>query len=181
MSLLFLFRTLLSLLLVKGFLFLFFLLFGLRFGGSDSFCVRVSSSPSLCLFTLPCFFLLSHLFLGFRSPSSLLLLLRQSQGLSLAGSFSIGGALLGFRTPDLFLSALNHPMAPSFYTLSLETNEKLAVAEPLCAAGVEVSVVSGGTVSTVHPRCAGVASTLPTESIARTANWCWPLFVATTV
>src|SRR5713101_838149 len=114
MSLLFLFRTLLSPLLAKGLLFLFFLLFGLRFGGSHSFGLRVSSSPCLCLFTLPCFFLHLRLFLGFRSPSSLLLLLRQSQGLSLARSFSIGGTLLGFRMPNSSLSALNHPTAPSF-------------------------------------------------------------------
>lgn len=40
--------------------------------------------------------------------------------------------------------------------------------------GVVVSVVSGAAVSIVHVYEAGVASTLPTESIARTWNVCWP-------
>ena len=40
--------------------------------------------------------------------------------------------------------------------------------------GPDVIVVSGAVVSTVNVRVAGVASTLPAASIARTANVCSP-------
>ncbi len=40
--------------------------------------------------------------------------------------------------------------------------------------GPPPSVVSGATVSTVNVRVAGVGSTLPSRSIARTANVCGP-------
>src|SRR5438552_18548192 len=48
----------------------------------------------------------------------------------------------------------------------------LAVTEP--SAGPLNNDVSGGVVSTVHVRVAGVGSTLPAASTARTMKACWP-------
>ena len=55
--------------------------------------------------------------------------------------------------------------------LSLE-NARLAEVVEVCAGGPESMVVWGAVVSTVHAHCAGVASTLPVRSRARTANEC---------
>jgi hypothetical protein len=64
---------------------------------------------------------------------------------------------------------------------SLEATEKLAEVAVVVAAGPAVIVVSGGVVSaggggggedvTTQPYPAGVASTLPAASLARTENW----------
>ena len=54
------------------------------------------------------------------------------------------------------------------------TNAKVGVVSVLDAAGPEVIVVSGGVVSTVNPRLAGVASVFPCSSVARTSKVCAP-------
>ena len=49
---------------------------------------------------------------------------------------------------------------------------------PVSAGGPESIVVSGGSLSggatMVHMYAAGIGSTWPTESVARTSNTCWP-------
>jgi hypothetical protein len=57
---------------------------------------------------------------------------------------------------------------------SLELKPNDADAEATTPLGPDEIVVSGGVVSTVHERAAGVASTLPAASIARTRNVCDP-------
>jgi hypothetical protein len=52
---------------------------------------------------------------------------------------------------------------------------KLALVEALGSLGAAVMVVSGAAVSTVQVKVAGVASTLPAGSVARTLNVCEPL------
>jgi hypothetical protein len=58
---------------------------------------------------------------------------------------------------------------------SLEVKSNAALAEAVSAGGFEVIVVFGATASTVHVWTAGVASTLPAGSIARTRNVWEPL------
>ena len=58
---------------------------------------------------------------------------------------------------------------------SLEEKENDALVEVVVAGGAASMVVSGATVSIVHPYCAGVASAFPTPSVARTRNWWVPL------
>ena len=53
-------------------------------------------------------------------------------------------------------------------------NVNVAVATPIVPVGPESIVVFGAAVSTVNVRVAGVASTLPAASVARTANVCSP-------
>src|SRR5258706_10697200 len=56
---------------------------------------------------------------------------------------------------------------------SFDVKVKVALVELVAAAGCPVMVVSGATVSTVHENVAGVGSTLPAESVARTWK-VWP-------
>jgi hypothetical protein len=58
--------------------------------------------------------------------------------------------------------------------VSGEVKAKLALVSGVVAAGPDVIVVSGATVSIVHVTLAGVASTLPDESVARTRKVCEP-------
>jgi transposase InsO family protein len=53
-------------------------------------------------------------------------------------------------------------------------NVKVGVASLVGLLGPPVIVTVGATVSTVHDRCAGVASTFPAASVARTRNVCGP-------
>jgi hypothetical protein len=55
-----------------------------------------------------------------------------------------------------------------------EVKLKLAVVALVVAAGLAVMLVSGATVSTVHVKLAGVPSTFPAASLARTLNVCEP-------
>jgi hypothetical protein len=55
--------------------------------------------------------------------------------------------------------------------VSLAENEKPALVLVVVAGGAEPIVVSGATVSIVQLCVAGVASTLPAPSLARTRNW----------
>ena len=69
--------------------------------------------------------------------------------------------------------------------VSLEETEKLAEVAVVVAAGPAVIAVSGGVMSagggggggdvTAQPYTAGVASTLPAASLARTENWWVPM------
>ena len=58
--------------------------------------------------------------------------------------------------------------------VSPDVNAHVGVVSLVAPLGPPVIVVSGATVSTVHVRVAGVASTLPTASRARTWNVCEP-------
>ena len=57
---------------------------------------------------------------------------------------------------------------------SVELNVNAAVTLLSAAGGPAVSIVSGATVSVVHSRSAGVRSSLPEGSIARTEKLCGP-------
>ena len=57
---------------------------------------------------------------------------------------------------------------------SFAENVNCAVVSVVVAGGPDVIVVCGGVVSTDHEAEAGVASTLPAVSFARTANVCAP-------
>jgi hypothetical protein len=57
---------------------------------------------------------------------------------------------------------------------SLDVNDNVAPCANVVAAGALVIVVSGASVSTVQVRDAGVGSTLPAPSFARTRNVCDP-------
>ena len=57
---------------------------------------------------------------------------------------------------------------------SLEVKLKLALVWLVALAGADVIVVSGGVRSIVHVKLAGVASVLPTASVARTSKVCVP-------
>ena len=58
--------------------------------------------------------------------------------------------------------------------LSFEEKSNVAVVEFVAAGGPLTIVVSGGVPSTVHVRDAGVGSTLPAASTARTSKVCEP-------
>ena len=58
--------------------------------------------------------------------------------------------------------------------LSFEEKSNVAVVEFVATGGALTMVVSGGVASTVHVRDAGVGSTLPAASTARTNSVCEP-------
>ena len=57
---------------------------------------------------------------------------------------------------------------------SVEVKANVAVLDETVPVGPLVIEVFGATLSTVHVRVAGVASTLPAASLARTENVCEP-------
>ncbi|MFP2964290.1 hypothetical protein ACLEPN_42955 [Myxococcus sp. 1LA] len=68
------------------------------------------------------------------------------------------------------------PFSEHWYVtgLSFELKSNVAVVAFVTAAGPLTMVVSGAVASTVHVRVAGVGSTLPAASTARTARVCSP-------
>ena len=75
---------------------------------------------------------------------------------------------------------LHEPQAPpstrhsNVEPVSVAVNENVGVLSVVVPVGPAVIVVSGGVVSTVNDRLAGVGSVLPAASVARTSNVCAP-------
>ena len=72
------------------------------------------------------------------------------------------------------VSAPPSSVQPKVEPVSVALNAKLADAEPTVPVGPASIVVSGGVVSTVQVRLAGLGSVLPAGSVAATVNVCAP-------